>query len=95
MSVGAESALIFSYLVSRALNWPGLLNKLYYLFQTVLVGCAAVTLFSVSLVSHGVLDNAFYKSIPPPVMTMHSGMNTLSVTSPYGLFRRCVLIEGL
>ena len=43
-------------------------------------------------VSHGVLDNTFYHSIPSHVKTLHDTLDKYEVTNPYGLFRRYLFV---
>ena len=48
-------------------------------------------MFSISLISHGVLDQKFHNSIPSSVKTVHDQIDQFSVTSHYGLFRRSLM----
>ena len=63
-------------------------NKITSLFQATFFSGIVITMFSMSLVSHGVLDHNFMSSIPSPVMSLHEDVKEFSLTNPYGLFRR-------
>ena len=63
-------------------------DKVYSALQFALTMPIVMTLFSVSLVSLGVLDNTFRVSIPQPITMLHDHMNGFSITNSYGLFRR-------
>ena len=66
----------------------GYCNSLEYLIKHCGI---VVAMFSISLISHGVLDQKFHNSIPSSVKTVHDQIDQFSVTSPYGLFRRSVM----
>ena len=69
---------------------PNIFSKFHAALHTVFFTGVVLAMFSVSLVSHGVLDNRLYKSIPQPISALHNELDHFSITSPYGLFRRCV-----
>lgn len=77
------------YLYSVMLK-TGILSKVYSALQFTFTVPVVITLFSVSLVSLGVLDNNFRMSIPPPITMLRDHINEFSVTNSYGLFRRLV-----
>ena len=76
----------------RSLSQRGVLSKFFSLFNTTVFSGVAVAMFSVALVSHGVLDSQFQQSIPQNVRSLHDWMDQVSVTSPYGLFRKYVCV---
>ena len=72
----------------------GLGNKLFSLLQTVLIVGVVVPLFAVTMVSHGAVDRKFAATIPGEVSSLKTTLDTFSITSSYGLFRRMTGVGG-
>ncbi|XP_072033992.1 lipase maturation factor 2-like [Amphiura filiformis] len=72
----------------------GFFNKLWSLFQCLIMTFAAVGMFTISLVPHCVVDRTAYHNLWPEIHKMKESTDFLHLTHSYGLFRRMTGVGG-
>lgn len=73
---------------------PHPLYKVISLAHFSWLSAIAIIMFSISLVSHGVVDQSFYQSLPANIQSLQQSLDHYELTHSYGLFRRMTGVGG-